>query len=98
MLAKRHALIRSRSTLLLALASLRLSLQIHLPTWVDIVKTGAFKQLAPYDEDWYFVRAGEQLYQDGKHLEEISCMHLEYMGGGQERTFGEEGWSTSYLS
>ena len=32
--------------------------QIHLPTWVDIVKTGVFKQLSPYDEDWYFVRAG----------------------------------------
>ena len=32
--------------------------QIHLPTWVDIVKTGTFKDLAPYDEDWYFVRAG----------------------------------------
>lgn len=34
--------------------------QIHLPTWVDIVKTGAFKQLPPNDEDWYFVRAGEK--------------------------------------
>lgn len=33
-------------------------LQIHLPTWVDVVKTGVFKQLSPYDEDWYFVRAG----------------------------------------
>lgn len=35
-----------------------LLLQIQLPAWVDIVKTGAFKELAPYDPDWYYVRAG----------------------------------------
>jgi hypothetical protein len=34
--------------------------QLHLPTWVDFVKTAPHKQLAPYDEDWYFVRAGEE--------------------------------------
>lgn len=33
-------------------------LQIKLPQWVDIVKTGTFKELAPYDPDWYYVRAG----------------------------------------
>lgn len=32
---------------------------MQLPTWVDTVKTGAYKQLAPYNEDWYYVRAGE---------------------------------------
>jgi small subunit ribosomal protein S19e len=26
---------------------------------VDIVKTGTFKELAPYDPDWYFIRAGK---------------------------------------
>ncbi len=29
------------------------------PKWVDLVKTGTFKELAPYDPDWYFVRAGK---------------------------------------
>ena len=29
-----------------------------MPTWVDIVKTGAFKEQAPYDPDWYYIRAG----------------------------------------
>ncbi|KAH7873149.1 40S ribosomal protein S19 [Lentinula edodes] len=29
----------------------------QVPTWVDIVKTGAYKELAPYDPDWYYVRA-----------------------------------------
>ena len=27
------------------------------PKWADLVKTGTFKELAPYDPDWYFVRA-----------------------------------------
>jgi small subunit ribosomal protein S19e len=27
------------------------------PKWVDLVKTGAHKELAPYDPDWYYVRA-----------------------------------------
>ena len=32
--------------------------QIQLPNWVDIVKTAPFKEMAPYDPDWYYVRAG----------------------------------------
>lgn len=32
--------------------------KFHVPKWVDIVKTGVHKELAPYDPDWYFVRAG----------------------------------------
>jgi ribosomal protein S19E (S16A) len=32
--------------------------QIQLPNWVDIVKTATFKELAPYDPDWYYIRAG----------------------------------------
>jgi len=39
-------------------AHLKSNDKIHLPTWVDIVKTGSFKELPPRDEDWYFVRAG----------------------------------------
>ena len=27
------------------------------PKWVDTVKTGVHKELAPYDPDWYFIRA-----------------------------------------
>lgn len=33
--------------------------QVEVPTWSDLVKTGTYKELAPYDPDWYFVRAGE---------------------------------------
>ena len=28
------------------------------PKWADTVKTGVSKELAPYDPDWYFIRAG----------------------------------------
>ena len=33
--------------------------KIKLPDYVDYIKTGKQKELAPYDRDWYFVRAGE---------------------------------------
>jgi len=29
--------------------------QMELPEWADIVKTAQFKELAPYDPDWYYV-------------------------------------------
>ncbi|XP_011621085.1 40S ribosomal protein S19 isoform X2 [Amborella trichopoda] len=38
-------------------AHLKRSGKIELPKWVDLVKTGTFKELAPYDPDWYFIRA-----------------------------------------
>jgi ribosomal protein S19E (S16A) len=31
---------------------------MELPEWTDIVKTAKFKELAPYDPDWYYIRAG----------------------------------------
>jgi small subunit ribosomal protein S19e len=34
-------------------------IQMELPEWVDIVKTARFKELPPYDADWYYIRAGE---------------------------------------
>merc|ERR1712183_47720 len=30
--------------------------QNEVPEWVDIVKTNVGKELAPYDEDWFYVR------------------------------------------
>lgn len=32
-----------------------------MPTWVDIVKTAAHKELPPLDADWYFIRAGRSM-------------------------------------
>ncbi|KAH6561233.1 hypothetical protein BASA50_000239 [Batrachochytrium salamandrivorans] len=31
--------------------------KLELPKWVDLVKTGSQKELAPYDPDWFYVRA-----------------------------------------
>lgn len=44
---------------------LKRSGKLEVPTWVDIVKTGHYKELAPYDPDWYYVRAG---WLGPKHL------------------------------
>ncbi|KAI3835081.1 hypothetical protein MKW98_017578 [Papaver atlanticum] len=38
-------------------AHLKRSGKMELPHWTDIVKTAKFKELAPYDADWYYIRA-----------------------------------------
>ncbi|GAO50206.1 hypothetical protein G7K_4340-t2 [Saitoella complicata NRRL Y-17804] len=38
-------------------AFLKRSGRLDVPTWVDTVKTGTYKELAPYDADWYYIRA-----------------------------------------
>nr|XP_043615362.1 40S ribosomal protein S19-3 [Erigeron canadensis] len=38
-------------------AHLKRSGKMELPLWTDIVKTAPFKELAPYDPDWYYIRA-----------------------------------------
>jgi small subunit ribosomal protein S19e len=35
--------------------------KIEVPKWADLVKTAKFKELAPYDNDWYYIRAGATL-------------------------------------
>jgi ribosomal protein S19E (S16A) len=39
-------------------AHLKRSGKLEVPKWVDLVKTGAFKELSPYDPDWFYVRVG----------------------------------------
>uniref|UniRef100_A0A6U6FGM6 Small ribosomal subunit protein eS19 n=1 Tax=Odontella aurita TaxID=265563 RepID=A0A6U6FGM6_9STRA len=31
--------------------------KFELPVWAEQVKTGVFKELAPYGDDWYYIRA-----------------------------------------
>ncbi|KAH8043705.1 hypothetical protein JL720_17328 [Aureococcus anophagefferens] len=38
-------------------AHLKNSDRFEIPKWCDLVKTGVHKELAPTNEDWYFVRA-----------------------------------------
>ena len=33
--------------------------RLPIPKWVDLVKTGAHKELAPLDPDWFYIRAGK---------------------------------------
>ena len=35
---------------------LKKSGKVKLPEWVDVVKTRCSKELAPYDQDWYYTR------------------------------------------
>jgi len=37
-------------------AFLKKSGKMPVPEWVDIVKDGVAKELAPYDEDWFYTR------------------------------------------
>jgi hypothetical protein len=30
--------------------------KLEVPVWVDVVKTGTGKELAPYDADWFYIR------------------------------------------
>ncbi|KAG0225451.1 40S ribosomal protein S19 [Mortierella sp. GBAus27b] len=38
-------------------AYLKRSGKLEIPKWVDLVKTGTYKELAPNDPDWFYVRA-----------------------------------------
>ncbi|KAL6076311.1 Protein component of the small (40S) ribosomal subunit [Balamuthia mandrillaris] len=31
--------------------------KLQVPKWVDLVKTASYKELSPYDPDWYYIRA-----------------------------------------
>ncbi|XKL64861.1 hypothetical protein PGB90_004947 [Kerria lacca] len=35
--------------------------KIEIPEWVDLVKSAKFKELAPYDEDWFYIRCAATL-------------------------------------
>lgn len=40
-------------------AYLKRSGKLEVPKWVDLVKTGSFKELAPLESDWFYIRVGE---------------------------------------
>lgn len=37
--------------------------RVELPSWCDLVKTAPHKEMCPYDQDWYYIRAGERYQQ-----------------------------------
>jgi small subunit ribosomal protein S19e len=43
--------------------------QMEVPQWVDIVKTATFKEHAPYDPDWFYIRCAStarKIYVNGR--------------------------------
>lgn len=38
-------------------------LQLEVPVWADLVKTATFKELAPYDADWFYIRTGKKIFR-----------------------------------
>lgn len=60
---------------------------MKVPEWVDLVKNGKHKELAPYDDDWYYTRAGLfklnvyieynliNLFLVGQHVRKKSSIH-----------------------
>ncbi|KAF9777544.1 ribosomal protein S19e [Thelephora terrestris] len=63
---------------------LKRSGKLEVPTWADIVKTGAYKELAPYDPDWYYVRAAAI----ARHIylrKDVGVGALKKLHGGRNR-------------
>nr|XP_016512431.1 PREDICTED: 40S ribosomal protein S19-3-like [Nicotiana tabacum] len=42
---------------------LKRSGKMELSEWTDLVKTGKLKELAPYDPDWYYIRAASMAWK-----------------------------------
>ncbi len=51
----------SKCVCICSISPLLSSGKLEIPKWVDIVKTGTNKELAPYDPDWFYIRAGMHL-------------------------------------
>lgn len=43
---------------------LKRSGKVPLPQWVDLVKTSSWKELSPYEDDWYYIRCGKFLIRN----------------------------------
>uniref|UniRef100_A0A7S1THF1 40S ribosomal protein S19 n=1 Tax=Compsopogon caeruleus TaxID=31354 RepID=A0A7S1THF1_9RHOD len=68
---------------------------VELPKWADYVKTGTFKELAPYDPDWFFVRMAaiaRRIYlQNGIGVGALKKMY----GGSVNRGFAPSRFQTA---
>ncbi|KAF7768594.1 hypothetical protein Agabi119p4_7837 [Agaricus bisporus var. burnettii] len=63
---------------------LKKSGKLEVPPWVDIVKTGAYKELAPYDADWYYIRSAAV----ARHIylrKDVGIGALTKLHGGRKR-------------
>ncbi|KAJ4960803.1 hypothetical protein NE237_020713 [Protea cynaroides] len=75
-------------------AHLKRSGKMELPHWTDIVKTATFKELAPYDPDWYYVRAASMarkiyLRQGIGQLQTMNIIDIDTKGGRKITSSGQ---------
>lgn len=65
-------------------AYLKRSGKLEVPKWADLVKTGTYKELAPYDPDWFYTRVAAIARQVYLH-KGLGVGTLKRMGGGCKR-------------
>ena len=61
--------------------------QMEVPQWVDTVKTATYKELAPYDPDWFYIRAASvarKIYVNGNMG--VGAVRKSYCGAGNRGT------------
>ena len=63
--------------------------KIEVPKWADLVKTAAFKELAPYDQDWYYIRAGKPRPLQGSPF--LRCQNMQQCTFSLRRRLWERG-------
>jgi len=64
--------------------------KIKMPAWAVYYKTGCFKDLSPYDQDWLYIRAASiayQLYMRGKVG--VNTLRKHYSGNQRNGTCTE---------
>ncbi|KAF8333439.1 ribosomal protein S19e-domain-containing protein [Cantharellus anzutake] len=66
---------------------LKRSGKLEIPNWVDIVKTGHFKELAPTDPDWFYVRTASIARRIYLHKSVGSAFLKKAYGGRNRRGF-----------
>jgi len=64
---------------------LKRSGKIQVPKWVDLVKTGHFKELAPYNPDWYYIRAASMARKIYVRRGGVGVGAFRKMYGGRQR-------------
>lgn len=52
--------------------------KLKVPDWVDLVKLGKHKELAPSDENWFYIRAGKV------NVDVKSNVRMHAVGGGRD--------------
>ncbi len=54
--------------------------KIDLPRFVEYAKTGNFKELAPLNEDWYYIRCGKFYKASPSFVNSLNYTHIQWSG------------------